>query len=409
MSGGEAHGRLVSNLMYFARLLRAAGLPIGPGKVLDAVAAVRTVGLSSREDFYWALHAVFVNHRRQRALFDQAFHLFWRNPRLLERLQNLALPSFEAPAAASEQRLARRLAEALAAGGAGASGAPRDEARAQATLSWSHGERLRHVDFESMSALEIERAKAVIAAMGPSLRPLPTRRFEIDSRGARVDVRATLRVAMRAGGDAVALVRRRRRRRAPPLTLLCDISGSMSGYSRMLLHFAHALSAARTRVATFVFGTRLTNITRHLRERDVDVALGQAAGVVGDWHGGTRIGECLHAFNRDWSRRVLAQGAVVLLITDGLDRAAGEGLEREMERLHKSCRRLIWLNPLLRYAEFEPKALGVRAMLPHVDDFRPAHNLDSLAELARALDRPLRARPPTASRPSSAMGGAAFA
>ena len=200
MSGGEAHGRLVSNLMYFARLLRAAGLPIGPGKVLDAVAAVRTVGLSSREDFYWALHAVFVNHRRQRALFDQAFHLFWRNPRLLERLQNLALPSFEAPAAASEQRLARRLAAALAAGGAGASGAPRDEARAQATLSWSHGERLRHVDFESMSALEIERAKAVIAAMGPSLRPLPTRRFEIDSRGARVDVRATLRVAMRAGG-----------------------------------------------------------------------------------------------------------------------------------------------------------------------------------------------------------------
>ncbi len=402
MTGGEARGRLVSNVMYFARLLRAAGLPVGPGKVLDAVAAVRTVGLSSREDLYWALHAVFVNHRRQRALFDQAFHLFWRNPRLLERLQNLALPSFAAPAAAPEQRLAEALA---AAGGSGASGGASDEAQSRATLSWSHGERLQQVDFESMSALEIEQAKAVIAAMGPSLRPLPTRRFEIDSRGTRVDVRATLRVAMRAGGDAVALVRRRRRRRAPPLTLLCDISGSMSGYSRMLLHFAHALCTARTRVATFVFGTRLTNISRHLRERDVDVALGQAAGVVGDWHGGTRIGECLHAFNRDWSRRVLGQGAVVLLITDGLDRDAGEGLEREMERLHKSCRRLVWLNPLLRYAEFEPKALGVRAMLPHVDDFRPAHNLDSLADLARALDRPLRA----ASRPSSPMGLAAFA
>jgi uncharacterized protein with von Willebrand factor type A (vWA) domain len=171
------------------------------------------------------------------------------------------------------------------------------------------------------------------------------------------------------------------------LVVLCDISGSMSRYSRLLLHFMHALANDRERVFCFLFGTRLTNITRELRHRDVDVALDKVSAHVADWSGGTRIGRCLAEFNRLWSRRVLAQGAVVLFLSDGLDRDAGSGLWREMERLHKSCRRLIWLNPLLRYDRFEPKSLGIRAILPHVDEFRPAHNLNSLAELVAALSR----------------------
>ena len=170
--------------------------------------------------------------------------------------------------------------------------------------------------------------------------------------------------------------------------ILCDISGSMDRYARMLIHFMHAVTNDRDRVFTFLFGTRLTNVTRHLRQKDIDVALERVSDSVTDWSGGTRIGKCLHDFNRDWSRRVLGQGAVVLFISDGLDRDAGDGVSLEMKRLHNSCRRLIWLNPLLRYDGFEPKSMGVRALLPYVDDFRPVHNLSSLASLTEALNRP---------------------
>ena len=191
--------------------------------------------------------------------------------------------------------------------------------------------------------------------------------------------------SLRGGGDGIDLQYRKRKTRPPPLVVLCDISGSMERYARMLLHFMHALTSDRDRVSTFLFGTRLTNVTRFLRDKEVDRALAKIGSKVEDWSGGTRIGASLEDFNRYWSRRVLGQGAVVLLITDGLDREAAAGVEEQMERLHRSCRRLIWLNPLLRYDAFEPKSSGARAILPHVDDFRPVHNLDSLSELAGAL------------------------
>ena len=198
-------------------------------------------------------------------------------------------------------------------------------------------------------------------------------------------MRATLRAGLRSGGAVIPLKFRKRARRHPPLVILCDISGSMSRYSRMLLHFVHAITNDRDRVHSFVFGTRLTNITRFLRQRDVDIAVEQITEQVEDWSGGTRIGVTLKEFNAIWSRRVLGQGAVVLFISDGLDRDAGVDLDAEMERLHKSCRRLIWLNPLLRFDGFEPKSRGIKAILPHVDDFRTVHNLNSLADLADVL------------------------
>ena len=197
-------------------------------------------------------------------------------------------------------------------------------------------------------------------------------------------MRATLRAALRSGG-LIELKRKSRRRRPPPLVVLCDISGSMSRYSRVFLHFMHSITNDRDRVFTFVFGTRLTNITRYLRYRDVDLALDRVAEAVIDWSGGTRIGHSVAEFNQLWSRRVLGQGAVVLLITDGLDRDAGTGLAHEMDRLHRSCRRLIWLNPLLRYEGFEPRSLGMKAMLPYVDEFRPVHNLESLETLVDVI------------------------
>jgi uncharacterized protein with von Willebrand factor type A (vWA) domain len=385
-----AEGRLLANLMHFARVLRAAGLPVGPGKVLDAVDAVRAVGITDRRDFYWTLHAVFVNRRDQREIFDQAFHIFWRNPDLLRRSMAMLLPQLRVPADEKEaQEVIRRLAEALHPGQKhGADETQETELEIDARMTFSDREVLRRMDFESMSQAELALAKAALQRLRLPVIDAPTRRFSPDPTGPRADMRATLRASLRSG-DLIALKRKRRRVRPPPLVILCDISGSMSRYSRVFLHFMHAVTSDRDRVYTFLFGTRLTNITRMLRHRDVDEALEKVAGAVEDWSGGTRIGAALAEFNRHWSRRVLGQGAVVIFISDGLDREGGEGIAREMDRLHKSCRRLIWLNPLLRYEGFEPKSQGIRAILPHVDEFRPVHNLESLDALVEALSRPV--------------------
>lgn len=389
MSTPASVSRLAENIMQFARALRAAGLPVGPGKAIDAVEAVKAVGIGSREDFYWTLHAVFVQRREQREIFDQAFHIFWRNPQFLQRMMALMLPSIQVPEVDEDHKeISPRVAEALKGEQAGDRGEAHDidqeEMEIDATLTFSNRELLQQMDFEKMTLAEIEAAKKAIAAMRLPIEDVATRRFRRDPRGHRVDMRATLRAGLR-DPHVIPLQFKSRRRRRPPIVVLCDISGSMSRYSRLALHFIHALTSDRDRVYSFLFGTRLTNITRHLRHRDVDVALDRVTGNVPDWSGGTRIGHSLEEFNQRWSRRVLGQGAVVLLITDGLDREGAAGLEKEIERLHKSCRRLVWLNPLLRYEAYRPQAQGAKAMIKHVDDFRPIHNLDSMQSLAQAL------------------------
>ncbi len=389
----DAPGNLVENIMHFGRVLRAAGLPLGPGAIIDAVRAVQTAGIGRREDFYWALHAVFVHRREERELFDQAFHIFWRDPQLLERMMSTLLPEFHVPR--DQDETLRRLADALRANRNGDS-QPRNERVEQefdAAFSYSDREVLQTKDFEDMTAEEIVLAKAAIARLRLPIMEVATRRLTPAGRGRRVDMRQTLRASLRTGGDIIPLRHRAPARKHPPLVVLCDISGSMSRYSRMFLHFMHAITSDRDRVHSFVFGTRLTNITRHLRTRDVDLALNTVARVVEDWAGGTRLGACLKDFNQAWSRRVLGQGAVVLLITDGLDRDGGHGLEAQADRLHRSCRRLVWLNPLLRFEGFAPKSMGIRALLPHVDEFRPAHNLASLEELSQVLSRPQASTP----------------
>jgi uncharacterized protein with von Willebrand factor type A (vWA) domain len=373
--------------MYFSRLLRAAGLAVGPGKVLDAITAVKIIGIGTREDFYWCLFSQFVNRYEQRELFDQAFHIFWRNPRIMEKMMSAMLPTIRVEKDSDLEELSRRLADAM--------GAPAvenihetdsEQIEFDASFTFSSEEVLQEIDFEAMSAAEIAAAKRAIAKLRLPIMDVPTRRFQRDERGSRVDMRATLRAALRSTA-AIPLKFKKPRRRHPPLVMLCDISGSMSRYSRMFLHFMHAITNDRDRVHAFVFATRLSNISRHLCHRDVDVALDNVAGAVDDWSGGTRIGACLKEFNNNWSRRVLGQGAITLILSDGLDRESAEGLSWQMERLAKSSRRLIWINPLLRYEGFEPKATGIRAMLPHVSDFRSCHNLNSLAELSDVLSQ----------------------
>ena len=386
-----AAGKLAENVMHFARVLRAAGLPIGPGRVLDAVQALQAAGMARREDFYWTLAAVFLSKREQQDVFDQAFQIFWGDPERLARIMGLLLPQNDGQSGQSgqdaQQQAGRRLAEALQAGSERAPEEERSlESTDEAAMAGSAAELLQHADFESMSGAELAQAKRLIARLRLPIAEMQTRRFRPDSRGPRIDLPATLRASLRGGGQIIALKRRSRLTRHPPLVVLCDISGSMNRYSRMFLHFLHAITNDRDRVHTLVFGTRLTNITRHLRNRDVDLAMNRVTSAIEDWAGGTRIGVCLEEFNRRWSRRLLAQNAVVLLISDGLDRDVGDGLGAQMERLHKSCRKLVWLNPLLRYEGFQPRPSGVRAMLPHVDAFLPVHNIHSLVELAHELE-----------------------
>ncbi len=380
-------GRLSENIMHFGRVLRRAGLPIGPGQIIGAINAVTQVGIGNRGDFYWALHSVFVNRQDQRDVFDQAFHIFWRNPEILEKMMQMILPDIgSSEAMANTDEISRRVSEALSQGQKEAFGEEQQEEKEfDAALTWSAGEVLSQKDFEKMSSDEMREAREAIKRLRLPIMEVPTRRFRSYSSGPRVDMRRTLRAALRSCNGYIPLMRRERRTRRPPLVIICDISGSMERYSRMILHFMHTIINDRDRVYTFVFGTRLTNITRYLRYKDVDMALSRIGEEVVDWSGGTRIGRCLHDFNQNWSRRVLAQGAVAIIISDGLDRDEGTGLELEMIRLHKSCRRLIWLNPLLRYEGFQPKVIGIRAMLPHVDEFRTVHNLESLQDLTRVL------------------------
>jgi uncharacterized protein with von Willebrand factor type A (vWA) domain len=320
-------------------------------------------------------------------MFDQAFELFWRDPKLLEKMLAAMLPKVHARTGDRdpEQELSARLAQAML---PVAKPKPQDDDREvdlDAALTFSSREILQKRDFATMTTAELDEVKAVLARLELPLPEIVVRRTTPSPRGHAIDLRATMRRMTAAAGAAAPLARRARRQLPPPLVVLCDISGSMDRYARMLLHFLHGITNDRHRVHVLTFGTRLTNITRHLKHRDVDVALAQVTAAVADWSGGTRIGASLAEFNRRWSRRLLGQNAVVLLISDGLDADAGAGIEFEMERLKRSCTRLVWLNPLLRYADFEARPAGIRAMLPHVDDFLPVHNLQSLTDLAAAL------------------------
>lgn len=389
--------KLAQNITHFARALRRAGLSIGTGRVIDAIDAVSAVGFSQKQDFFWTLHACFVSKPEEHPIFTQLFRLYWRDPEYLEHMMSFLRPMVRGT---QEERAAapaeKRAAEALLDGEDRPLPPQSDtddeiEIDIDATQTASAEERLRTLDFELMSNAEMNAAKAVLAKLSLPVPPVLSRRTARLA-GTLPDWQGTMRQAMRKGGEVTDFATKRRKLRYPNLVVLCDISGSMSQYSRAVLQFVHAVSNRQgqgwAQVHAFTFGTRLTNITRHLRRRDVDAALAAAGAEAQDWQGGTRIGACLHDFNRDWSRRVVGQGAVVLLITDGLDRDASHDLGREMERLRLSSRQLIWLNPLLRWDGFAPKAKGIMQMLPHCSSFRAGHNIASLAGLAEALSRP---------------------
>lgn len=385
--------KLAENIVHFVRALRHAGVPVGPDQAIAAGQAVRVAGIARRDDLYCSLRACLLRRPEDRDVFDQIFRLFWRDPRYGEHMLAMLLPQIKGT---QEERraapAARRASDALLAGqlpDPPARDPAQTEIEIDASRTASETERLRHLDFEQMTAQELRAARAILSGMDLPVPPIPTRRFA-PGYGSRPDPRATLSRMMRHGGHLSRIETAKRRQRPPVLVVLADISGSMSRYSRSILHFIHATMQARKwhRVHGFTFGTRLTNITRHLEARDVDAALAAAGAEAGDWEGGTRIADSLRAFNRDWSRRVLGQGAVVLLLTDGLERGASEQLAPAAQRLALSSRRLIWINPLLRFDGFAPKAAGIRAILPFADTVVPGHDIASVENLVAAMARP---------------------
>ena len=391
-------GALANNVVHFVRLMRAAGVRAGTASTLNALAQVEAAGIERRADIRAALRSTLISRPEHRELFDIAFDLFWKDPQIQEKMLSALLPTVQGrgqtpPPPPPPQRLTDAFAP----------DAPRldpkrlpnqqDEVNFDATLTFSASEKLQRMDFEQMNAAEWEAARKAAASLALPMRPLRTRR-SAPARQGRIDLRACLQQSRKTGGEIIGIERTQPGERPPKLVVLCDISGSMHRYTRMFLHFVHALANATgassrggrpQKLEVFLFGTRLTHVTRHLRGQDVDVALARVAAAAPDWSGGTRIGACLHEFNLRWARRVLGYGVQVLLLTDGLDREDTTLLTKAADRLGRSCRNLIWLNPLLRYDGFEPRAAGVRALLPHVDTFVPVHNLNSIADLAQAL------------------------
>ena len=382
---------LADNILHFSRVLRNAGLAVGPDRVLAAIAAVEAVGLDRREDVRAALAAVMLERHEQQLLFDAAFDAFWRDPKLLEQMMLLLLPKISGRGDKVNKPRANRLAQALSAPMAPVPPNPsnntaKEEVRFETAFSFSERERLQQADFETMTTAEYELAKKLAERAPLPVLPVRRRRHEASGHGT-LDLRRTLQHMARQP-ETLTPAFTRPRSELPPLVVLLDISGSMERYSRLFLHYVHGLTRRHLQVHSFTFGTRLTNITRCLRHRDPDQALKMADELVHDWKGGTRIANSLIEFNRRWARRVLGANAAVLLVTDGLERDDAGLLAAAAAQLHRSAHQVIWLNPLLRFDGFEPRAAGVRTLLAHVDRFLPVHNLASLADLGAALRRP---------------------
>jgi uncharacterized protein with von Willebrand factor type A (vWA) domain len=367
--------------VLFGRVLHGAGLEASPGRVAELLDALSLVGLQRREDVKAAARCLFVRRREELALFDAAFEMFWRRPAEGETTLDLR--------AMGERRVFRRPrfepARPLAASPLEAAtvASPAQEASPRLLPTWSAREVLRHKDFAALTAAELREVRDLVAGLRLRVCERPSRRRR-PGEGGEADLRRTLRRSLRFGGEVLRLETRERKRRPRPVVVLADISGSMERYTRPLLFFMYALTGLRGAEA-FTFGTRLTRVTPALRRGDLERSLHEVARVVPDWSGGTRIGEALARFNREWGPRVLSHGAVVLLLSDGWDRGEPEVLRHEMAQLQRRAFRLIWLNPLLGSPEYEPLSRGMQAALPYVDDFLPVHNLASLEELASRL------------------------
>ncbi len=374
---------ILHNLVLFGGVLRGLGLDVGAGNMLDLVRAIEFAPMGRKQDFKQAARCILVHRKQDLPLFDEAFDVFWRKPATGQTTMDLR--------SIGEQRRFRK--PQVGPPPPGREGGPdtgtADDGsgvdRVDLSRTYSVREVLREKDFAQFTVREVQDAKDMMSQLSWELGRRRTRRLT-SGRGAHLDLRATLRRNLQSGGELLKLSYRRPKDRLRPLILICDISGSMERYTKMLLLFIHSIAGDLDRVEAFLFATRLTRITRHFNHRGVDQAVTQVSRAVPDWAGGTRIGEAIKTFNYRWLRRVVRGGAVVLVISDGWDRGEPDMLSQEMSRLQRSCHRLIWLNPLLGSESYEPLTRGMQAALPYIDDFLPVHNFNSLEALGRHLN-----------------------
>ena len=378
----QAPANLLHNLMLFAEVLRRLGLDVGSGNVLDLVRATEYAPVGRKQDFYQAARCLLVHRKQDLPVFDEAFQVFWRRPASRQSTRDLR-------SLGEDRRFRQPQAGPPTAGDAdepGAGGPDQPGVQVDLTRTYSSREVLQEKDFADFTPAEIHDARRMMHELSWNLGRQRTRRL-VPGSGNSLDLRKTLRHSLKFGGEPLELARLRRKDKVRQLVLICDVSGSMERYTRMLLHFIHSLSGNLEQVEAFLFATRLTRITRFLKHRGVDQTVNELARAVPDWSGGTRIGQALKTFNFQWLRRVMGSGSIVLIISDGWDRGEPELLAREAARLQRSCRRLVWLNPLLGAADYQPLTRGMQAALPYADDFLPVHNLNSLEALARHLNR----------------------
>jgi uncharacterized protein with von Willebrand factor type A (vWA) domain len=386
---GPGHGHLLRNMVLFGRMLRALGIKVTPTQILDLVEGLKYINMARREDFKNTAQAILVNHYEHLELFNRAFDLFWQARDETELLEMDLGALLKKPPQPKPEELEAVGSETRGDG----SEKEAEEPVIDTVYTYSAREVLRQKDFTDLTPEELQEVKHLMQAMVWELEQRRTRRRTRARHGLYPDMRRTFRQNVRYGGEPLQLAWRRRKLKRRPLVVICDISGSMERYARVLLKFIYAISNGLEKVEAFVFSTRLTRITHHLKEKDIDTALDQATLAIHDWAGGTRIGESLKTFNYEWGRRVLGQGAIVLLISDGWDRGEIDLLRREMDRLQLSCHRLIWLNPLLGSENYEPLTRGIQTALPYIDDFMPVHNLQSLEQLGNLLERLSEYRP----------------
>ncbi|WP_036218387.1 vWA domain-containing protein [Calidithermus chliarophilus] len=381
-------GHLLAHVVRFTRLLREGGVVVTPGQTMTFVRALEQISLLDAGSFYYAARTSLLTRREDYDRFHALFVRFWREFDSENSLSELFKDALGLLPAKPRPR-PLEVASVPRSGEAQSDKPP--VPLVDRSLTYSTDETLKQRSFEAMSAEEIEVARRLLQDFDWRISERPTRRLQPAGSGALLDLRRSFRKALKHQGEFVRLAWQGRKTKPRPLVVLADVSGSMERYARMLLHFLHAFAQAQNRqgvrtVEAFAFGTRLTRITRPMKKRSVDAALLEVGRLVKDWSGGTRIGGSLREFNRTWAKRVLGRGAVVLLISDGWDQGDPELLAFEIERLQKSCHRLIWLNPLLGTPGYQPLTRGLVAALPFVDDFLPVHNLYSLEQLARALE-----------------------
>ncbi len=381
----DDESKLLENILRFIRLLRNSGVKIGNQSSIDALNSIKILKIGNRNEFYWALHSNLIYKNEDTEVFDQCFHLFWQNPKILQQMFNLLLPQIGTQKAPkTDKKQLKRISDNIQKQNNDINIEKKDEIVFNSQMSWSNKSALNTKDFEMMSLEEIHQAEKEIRKFLIKSKTQISRRWKKNDQSSKISTKYTIKKSAKNNG-VIQLAFKERIKKFRPLVILIDISGSMENYSRIMLFLSHILIQQHKDIEVFTFGTKLTRITKFLKNKDVDLSLDKIGKFVGDWAAGTKITSSIKDFNFKWSRRILTQNQTLLLITDGLERDDNQNLDFEVNRLSLFTGNIIWLNPLLRYKQFEPKIKSIKAILRHVDKHVPIHDINSIRNLVENI------------------------